>query len=214
MSLSEEEMKRIKAEEIFRQEIRAQLEKAKPSRTKTEKAWEFLNSAFGVWVLSTVIVGLITLAYTIHLDSVKKEGERKERSQKLEAEINNRRKETLKLLAYFKEKTKGVTYYDEPHFIYKEAVTFMDGKNDPDFLAFQPALYKEFKDENLAALLDELNKISETNTEDIKMKYDRLRDLYSQTQPSPAAIKGKPTDEERKRNVEAVDKAIDIINSR
>src|SRR6476659_788557 len=130
MSLAKDEMKRIKEEEIYRQEIRAKLEKdklpieeeeiyrqkirAKLDKNKPSPTWAYVNSPIALWALSTVLVGLITFAYTNHLDSVKKEEARKERSQKLEAEINNRQKETLKFQAYLKDKTneKDLTKYD------------------------------------------------------------------------------------------------------
>jgi hypothetical protein len=202
----------IEEEEIYRQKIRAKLEKDKPSRM-----WAYVNSPIALWALSSVIVALISFAYSKHLDSVKKEEERNERSQKLEAEINNRRNETLKFLKYFKARTNGAKYYDDPRFLYKEAVTFMDGKNDPDFPAFQSALYQEFKQENLNALLTELEKVSETKATDIKSlrtKYDALASLYSQTEDRPAKDPNNPTKEEKRINVEGVDKAINILDSK
>ena len=214
MSLSEVEMKRIEAEEIYRQEIRIKLERDKPPPPTTEKIWEYLNSHFTVWLLTSVVVGLITFAYSCHVDSVKREQEKKERSQKLEAEINNRRTETLKLLKYFKAKTNEAKNYDDPRFLYKEAVTFMDGKNDPDFPAFQSALYQEFKQENLTSLLIELEKVSETKGTEIKSlrtKYNTLVDLYSQTKDRAANDPALPTDEDKRINLEAVNKAIEIL---
>lgn len=51
MSLTEEEKERIRHEEIFRAEIRESIENDSPSPKK--KTWKFLNSPFGVWLLSS-----------------------------------------------------------------------------------------------------------------------------------------------------------------
>jgi len=59
--LTEEERENIRAEEIFRAEIRASLTGEKSTRVR---AWEVLNSAFALWLLSTVAIGLITWSYS------------------------------------------------------------------------------------------------------------------------------------------------------
>ena len=59
--LTEEERENIRAEEIFRAEIRASLSGEKSTRVR---AWEVLNSAFALWLLSTVAIGLITWSYS------------------------------------------------------------------------------------------------------------------------------------------------------
>ena len=53
-TLSSDERARIRADELFRREIRESLE------TPRSRWWGFLNSAFGLWLLGSVSVGLLT----------------------------------------------------------------------------------------------------------------------------------------------------------
>jgi hypothetical protein len=48
--LSNEEKNRIRAEEVFREEVRRELASKKGGRVLT-----FLNSALGIWLLSTMV---------------------------------------------------------------------------------------------------------------------------------------------------------------
>jgi hypothetical protein len=60
--LSEEDKQRIIQEERFRLEVRKSLAPEKPD-AETGQLWKFLNSGFGLWLLSTVVIGLIGWAY-------------------------------------------------------------------------------------------------------------------------------------------------------
>lgn len=70
--LSDDERARIHAEEIFRHEVRNGLKKDE-RQTVRRGAWGFLNSTFGLWFLSTCVVGAISFLYTNHAESVRKE---------------------------------------------------------------------------------------------------------------------------------------------
>jgi len=59
MELTEIERTRIQLEESYRQEIRIQQEKRKKLTI-----WTVANSAFGLWFLSTVVVGLVTATWS------------------------------------------------------------------------------------------------------------------------------------------------------
>jgi len=56
--LTPEEKDKINAEEIFRSETRKHYE----SRNKS-KLWTFLNSGFGLWFLSSIVLGFVVWAY-------------------------------------------------------------------------------------------------------------------------------------------------------
>ena len=67
--LSKEDKDRIREEEIYRQEIRAEIEQKKErerekSKYGRKKLWAFLNTAFGIWLLTTFIVGLGGWSFT------------------------------------------------------------------------------------------------------------------------------------------------------
>ncbi|MFZ4285749.1 hypothetical protein [Variovorax sp. HJSM1_2] len=64
--LTPEEKERIKSEELFRLEIRKELMPPAPApatENKRQKLWKFLNSTFGMWLLSTVVVAGIVQVY-------------------------------------------------------------------------------------------------------------------------------------------------------
>ncbi|GAA0894806.1 hypothetical protein GCM10009122_44880 [Fulvivirga kasyanovii] len=70
--LSEEEKNKIRAEEMYRVEVRQQLEEDKSGKKKGGKLLSFLNSNFGSFLLSTVIVGSISVLYSNHQEKMKK----------------------------------------------------------------------------------------------------------------------------------------------
>jgi hypothetical protein len=88
MSLTEEEKERIRREEIFRAEVRASLDS--DSHHPAEKVWKFLNSPFGLWVLSSILLGLLTWSYSqwqaSETDSVK----RRDTIKRIDTEIASR----------------------------------------------------------------------------------------------------------------------------
>ncbi len=88
--LTDEEKNRIKYEEIFRQEIRLQLEgNNKPSST-WKKVWAIINTSFGIWLLSTIVVGLFTWSYARWEQDRTKQSQRNEVIRKLDIEISSR----------------------------------------------------------------------------------------------------------------------------
>jgi hypothetical protein len=58
LELTQEEKDRIKAEELYRHEIRQQIEQS--SVKKKEKIWGFLNSSFTLWFFSSVVIAGLT----------------------------------------------------------------------------------------------------------------------------------------------------------
>jgi hypothetical protein len=59
---SEELINRIRAEEIVRFEVKKELEKN--DKGSQSKLWTFLNSNFGLFILSSIVLGLISWGYT------------------------------------------------------------------------------------------------------------------------------------------------------
>lgn len=76
--LTEKEKERIRQEEIYRYEVRRDIEsQPSPSSTKLQ-IWKFLNSPFGIYLLSSVLIGLIGFSYA------RWEEQRVERAQRVE----------------------------------------------------------------------------------------------------------------------------------
>jgi hypothetical protein len=87
--ITEEDKERIKSEEIFREEIRkALMEKERASFRKI--SWNFFNSPFGLWLLSTVLVGLTVYFYNDSKLRNEISANNSATIQKLETETSNR----------------------------------------------------------------------------------------------------------------------------
>lgn len=213
MALNEDDMQRIAEEEIYRQEVRAKLDKQnKKSRPPKEKLWDYLNSPFSLWVLSTIVVGLISLGYARYQESVRKSEENRETARRLKAEADNRSKEILKLTAQIIDESKAKREYYDPRSIYKMAVQFLDGEKDPSLSGFQPVL--EFKEKTWKVLIDDLEKAEgpeKSGSAVLRTKYQTLKTLWDETQST--SKEGEPNDEESKKAIEATTKVSEIIKS-
>ena len=62
--LRDEEKTKILEEEKFRHEVRMELQKAEAGRVQKCRTFDFFNSNLGLWLLSTVVLGLLSWAYT------------------------------------------------------------------------------------------------------------------------------------------------------
>jgi hypothetical protein len=89
--LTPDEKARIKQEEFLRAEIRKELTPA-PTTEKgwRQKIWKFLNSTFGIWLFSTVIV-----AGVVHLYDKQETAYRERETQRKEQEAESRRTREL-----------------------------------------------------------------------------------------------------------------------
>jgi hypothetical protein len=63
LQLSAADIERIRAEEIYRDEVRREIEDRRAHGVGS-RTWAFLNSAFGLWLLTTVVVSIGTWGFT------------------------------------------------------------------------------------------------------------------------------------------------------
>lgn len=85
--LSVQEIEKIKAEELLRLQIRNELT---PKEKGKNKFWTFLNSSVGIWLLSSVTVGLITWGYSQWTENRKSDNENLLGISKIDIEMTNR----------------------------------------------------------------------------------------------------------------------------
>lgn len=90
--LSKNQKAQIRAEEIYRNEVRKQLQKELKGDSWKSRTIKALNSPLAIWFLSTVVIGIFTLLY----NKIKHQKENSETILKLDREITSR-------LAYFEE---------------------------------------------------------------------------------------------------------------
>lgn len=78
---------RIRAEEIYRAQVQKEITKEKESKTTVGKGLEFLNSAFFIWLMSSVFLTFITWSYSTWQAKTETEKQKSERAEKLRTEL-------------------------------------------------------------------------------------------------------------------------------
>ena len=86
MKLTDEETERIRLEEQYRNEVRQLLSPDK----KPNQLWTFLNSTFGMWILSAILRGGLGSLYTKHHEQHEKQEKDKQAIEKSDLEIGYR----------------------------------------------------------------------------------------------------------------------------
>lgn len=164
--LTDETKNQIRNEEIYRLEIQEDLRKSKKDKNKI---WIFLNSSFGIWLLSSVALSIITWGYTQITSAVSENRKNLIDIAKHDAEIGTRIKSYKIKLS----KSQSISEYFEANncFIVGQCYDLNSQTTLP-----------EFKDKNLRALLLELTIIvSSERKSQIQKAIDGLDEL-NQTQ--------------------------------
>lgn len=157
--LSDSEKEKIEAQEVFRQEIRSDLEK----KQRSSGLWKFLNSAFGIFLLSSVVVGGISFSYK-EWKNVKDAEEKLEQKNERNTQIRSRlRAETVVRLGTIHKLKSGAKEYESLNVL----LAFWGNAVRTDTsLGFQyyhlNALFSDYKEWTIFELLAEL-KIYETS---------------------------------------------------
>lgn len=166
-NLTQEEMDHICADEHFRASIRKKIELEHASPKKTNNYWEFLNSSFGLWLLSAIFISGLGTLLSNHHNAVQKhqqeeEADRAESKNKLERidrismEISYRLSTSMiKLKAAsksIKDKTKENAFK-----LKLNALTPLSRPATDEL----PPLFPEFKNYSGLALIAELRTITE-----------------------------------------------------
>jgi len=140
--LSDDDKARIRLEEIFREEVRRQLQDDKV-RTRSHRILAFFNSGLGIWLLSSIVLGFITWSYSTWSDSRSKVRENEATIEKLDVEIAARVERFRELLA---NATSAQTYY--------MALWSLDNPATID--KFTAGIFPEFASRSLRSLLWDL----------------------------------------------------------
>jgi hypothetical protein len=163
--LPQEEKDRILAEESYRYEVREGLGKQFSSQPRSLSFWEVLNSAFFLWLLSSVVLGSASFIYTkwetqqdskhkAHEEKQEFERERARNVRKLDTEIAAR-------LTYF-----NVLYRTDP----SQAILALE---DPMRSGYPASAFPEFKGRNFHSLLWELiDLVDESQKPELRIAYE------------------------------------------
>ena len=117
--------------------------------------WNFVNSSFGLWLLSTVALGLLTTGYTFLAKSIEESGAKAERVRKMNLEVESR-------LSQFLVSVRGMVNDD---LSLKEGKTVEDLQKNWNNLKKPPALtegavtavYPEYESRGIVSLIVELS---------------------------------------------------------
>lgn len=156
--LKEEEKALIRAEEIYRLEVRRELEASKPHPSRRAQLWLFLNSSIALWFLSSVVLAGLTALFTANQRSHAEQLRKAEIVRHLDTEISNRKAMALigSRVAIMNIEH-GLSYMYSPQAIYNFAVSYMDNffitdpKNPRDWSS-----YPEYRNRSFRSLISEL----------------------------------------------------------
>ena len=99
LELSEDVQRLLRAEEIFRAEVRRDLEKERGGGSDSTRFFERLNRPFTLWFLSSVILGLISFSYGMWTERRARSAENRAIVVKLDTEIDSRMRKSAHRLA-------------------------------------------------------------------------------------------------------------------
>ncbi|HEV7388713.1 MAG TPA: hypothetical protein VGN73_08885 [Gemmatimonadaceae bacterium] len=130
--LSPEESLRIREEEVVRSEVRRELEAAGPKRSFGAKVWAALNSAFLLWFLSSIVLGVLTAAVSAHQRNRDVLDRREKLQYDLRTELAGRVDEALEAMELDQRRILRGEVYPRSA-IYNEVVSYLDNffLNDP-----------------------------------------------------------------------------------
>lgn len=176
--LSEEEKNKVRAEETYRMEVRQQLEASEPQK-KRNKIIGFLNSNFGSFLLSTVIVGGISFLYTNHQEELRKMEE-----ARLQAQANLLIQDRLQTELYHRLNTISTITDTLAEYQSKDIYLAYHGAsvgNDPlikaSFYNFK-SHYLEYSTWSIIRLISELQKYdSSPSLERLKSLFQKINSL-------------------------------------
>lgn len=161
--LTEDEKRRIRAEEIFRLEVRAELKAEMPPPSWRQRLGSWLNSSFGLWVLSSIALTGLTTGYTYYQNMRAEEVKKAEAVRRLDLEIAGRISAALAELRALKlligQNCPPATNAD-PTDAYGTAADYLDNyfyiseKNPIDL-----STYPEYQKRNFRSLIFELKSL-------------------------------------------------------
>lgn len=157
--------------------------------TKTEnnqknKLWKFVNSNFGLWLLSSVFVGIITFSYTKLNESISNNSSRKELIIKLDQEIEGR---FYQLISKQERQRDSINENFESNILPEQETMkelWFEFKASPKgYYQGLYVVYPEFSERNIASLIIELSSLIENKDESEKVKKVAHRILSNELLP-------------------------------
>lgn len=152
--ITDEEKQKIKLEEIFRDEIRKKLSEKERS-SFSHKIWKFINSPLGLWLLSTVLVGLVVYFYDNNKLQNQIIANNTATLHKLETEISNRLQQFRVAL---ENQDPSKIYYQKDELAYMiDGTLISDGSLSREKPIY---IFPEYKERTMNSLLYEISRLT------------------------------------------------------
>ena len=190
-ALTEAQRAHIRAEEIYRSEVRRELDaQADLAATGTNRLWTSLNSSFVLWLLSSVVLSGLAACYTGWQNRHSKTKANRELIEKLDTEISNRIYEALGATRSYEGSIRN-NKTSEPKEYYSLMLCYLNNgfTNGPDF-----SIFPEFKAcgfRSLVTLLhdsllfDPANRAEAAAFKDVLVIYEKFANLGSIPEKDP-----------------------------
>jgi len=202
--LLEEEKNRIRAEEIFRYEVRREIEARRPKDSGGKRLWSLVNSTFGVWLLSSVVLGGLTFAYTMYQQQSAEKMRKAQAERRLKEEISGR---VSNGLATMRQNGRRIERGEQGRTmvaVYNEAISFLNNRVTYDSYSYDFSTYPEYKERNFQSLTIELGTLAgQSRLAALRASYDQLADLSDEAE--------KETVFHKDTSLDAVKKSIEIL---
>ena len=158
--ISEDEKIRIRAEEIFREEVRQEMAVEKAAHSPGSRLWALANSSFVLWFLSSVVVGGLTAAVAMYQRSHATQAQKAEITRRLNTEISSRIAEGLVALHLdLKRIANGQVFFASG--VYNEALSYLDNKVTDEARTLDFSIYPEYRWRSIRSLIFELSGVAE-----------------------------------------------------
>jgi hypothetical protein len=144
------EKEKIRAEEIFRQEVRKELEAQKQQPRGWKWLWSLANTSFSIWFLSTIVVGFVTWSYSSVQERARSNASKAETVQKLDTELAGRVQGALATMQALQRRLEAKAYFETRSATFGEAV---------DALGRANSIYPEYRERSFGSLVLELQRL-------------------------------------------------------
>jgi hypothetical protein len=172
--LTEHERSHIRAEEVFRQEVRRDLEASKKSKSSSGELFRALNTPFVIWVLSTLVIGFFGWSFSAVQASHAAHLAAAESVRKLDIEISHRLVEASDALSGLEMRIRsgGYSYSDSAIFAVPLLRIDVMGNETED------TIYPEYRQRKFPSLVAELQRlVSGQEREQIERSLEAYRVL-------------------------------------
>jgi|SRR5271157_2546248 len=202
--LLEEEKNRIRAEEIFRYEVRREIEARRPKDSGGKRLWSLVNSTFGVWLLSSVVLGGLGFLYTTYQQHSAEKMRKTQTERRLKEEISGRVSNGLATMRQNGIRIESGEQGRTMEEVYNEAISFLDNRVTRDSYTYDFSTYPEYKQRTFQSLTMELGALAGQSTlATLRASYDHLADLSGKAE--------KETVFHKDTSLDAVKKSIEIL---